>query len=372
MDISATSLQRLRSLQSKLRDLNLLSAFEVLVGLILWDIYGLDPIPFGQIFGDTPWAGIAYHFVSGMSSLLFIWLLCPAALQRFTHRPTVKNFLIGVGVIAVIASNFFKDVAVPGFSLWKIVEATLFCLSIGFGEEFFSRGLVFGLFEQFDWRWAIGVSSVEFGLSHFTNMIWGGQDFAQTSAQVLNAMAFGFLAACLMLFTGNIWFGVVMHGLSDYSLVSTPYDVYVKNLTAAVDWVGLGIEMAIYLATGAFLLYLHFSQSGATLKRQLEHESEIENELEPMDFALERIRLLKPDSSDPRYLLEIAWLYDRIVQAGSKEPVIDLSYELVLPLEFVAECVRRAMDARLIKLPARKSNGGIISVKALRRLGLIE
>jgi hypothetical protein len=174
-----------------------------------------------------------------------------------------------------------------------------------------------------------------------------------------------------MLFTGNIWFGVVMHGLSDYSLVSTPYDVYVKSLTAAVDWVGLGIEMAIYLTIGALLLHLHFSQSRATLKRQLEHESELGNELEPMDFALERIRSLKPDSSDPRYLLEIAWLYDRIVQAGSKEPVIDLSYELVMPLEFVAECVRRAMDARLIKLPARKSNGGIISVKALRRLGLI-
>jgi len=130
--------------------------------------------------------------------------------------------------------------------------------------------------------------------------------------------------------------------------------------------------MAIYLAIGAFLLYLQSSQFKESMQHQLHDESEVENDLEPIDFALTRIESLRPDSSDPEYLLEIAWLYDRIVQAGSKEPVVDLSYELVLPLEFVAECVRRSMDARLIKLPAKRSNGGRISVKALRRLKLIE
>ena len=356
----------------RLREMRAAGVLIAFILLLLWDTYGLDPIPFGQIFGDTPWAGISYHVLSALGSIFFIWVFCPQALRRITHRPTRKHALVGAGVVVVIACQFFSEVAIPGFSIWMVTKAILFCLSIGLGEEFFSRGLIYGLFERFDWRWAIGISSLEFGLSHFTNMIGGGQDFAQTSAQVLSACAFGFLAAALMLYTGNIWFGIVMHGLSDYSLVSTPHDVYVKNLTAAVDWVGLGVLILTYLAIGSIPLYLHLTSERQSLERQLSSESDDGDELEPTDFALTRIRSLTPDSSDLAYLLEIAWLYDRIVQAGSTEPVIDLSYELVLPLDFVAECVRRAMDARLIKLPVRRSNGGRISQRALKKLKLIE
>ncbi len=54
-----------------------------------------------------------------------------------------------------------------------------------------------------------------------------------------------------------------------------------------------------------------------------------------MDFSLERARAMQPDIDDEAYLLEIAWLYNRIVLTGSEIPVIDLSYELVLPQDFV-------------------------------------
>ena len=87
-----------------------------------------------------------------------------------------------------------------------------------------------------------------------------------------------------------------------------------------------------------------------------------------LDFALERIRGLEPDADSEEYLIEIAWLYDRIVRSGSTVPVIDLAYELVMPLEFVADCVSTAMDMRFICLPKKGSNGGLISQKALRRL----
>ena len=87
-----------------------------------------------------------------------------------------------------------------------------------------------------------------------------------------------------------------------------------------------------------------------------------------IDFALERIRTLNPDSCNEEFLLEIAWLYDRVVRAGSTVPVVDLAYELVMPLEFVGECVSTAMDMQFICLPKRGSNGGLISKKALRRL----
>ena len=63
-----------------------------------------------------------------------------------------------------------------------------------------------------------------------------------------------------------------------------------------------------------------------------------------MDFSLERIRTLEPNSDDEQYLLEISWLYNRIVLSGSQIPVIDLAYELVLSEEFVGECVTYSME----------------------------
>ncbi len=87
-----------------------------------------------------------------------------------------------------------------------------------------------------------------------------------------------------------------------------------------------------------------------------------------MDFSLERARALKPDVDDEEYLLEIAFLYDRIVQSGSKVPVIDLAYELVLPLEFVGDCVCNAMEIGFLSAPKRGSFGGLITPKALKRI----
>ena len=89
------------------------------------------------------------------------------------------------------------------------------------------------------------------------------------------------------------------------------------------------------------------------------------------DFALERFKSLVPDSVNEEFLLEVSWLYNRVVESGSVEPVIDLSYELVMPKDFVGECVINAMELGLIKTPIKGSSGGLISQKALRKLKLI-
>ena len=87
-----------------------------------------------------------------------------------------------------------------------------------------------------------------------------------------------------------------------------------------------------------------------------------------MDFAMERILRMKPHCEDEEYLLEIAWIYNRIVLGGSEKPVIDLAYELTLPESFVGDCVSNAMHFGLIKAPQKGSNGGLISQKALKKL----
>ena len=77
---------------------------------------------------------------------------------------------------------------------------------------------------------------------------------------------------------------------------------------------------------------------------------------------------MTPDSDDWDYLLEISWLYDRIVKSGSQIPVIDLAYELVLSEEFIGECVTTAMDEGLLTNPKRGIFGGVITPKGLRML----
>jgi len=98
----------------------------------------------------------------------------------------------------------------------------------------------------------------------------------------------------------------------------------------------------------------------------MEHEEANLN----LDFALMRARALTPNQESEEYLLEIAYLYDRIVRAGSLSPVHDLSLELVQPFDFIADCVSSAMHHRYLKNPVRGSNGGEISQIALRKLKL--
>ena len=87
-----------------------------------------------------------------------------------------------------------------------------------------------------------------------------------------------------------------------------------------------------------------------------------------MDFSLARARTLTPDVNSEEWLLEFAWLYNRVVESGSKIPVIDLAFELVMSEEFIGECVRYAMGLGFLTAPKRGTFGGRISKKALRRL----
>ena len=56
-----------------------------------------------------------------------------------------------------------------------------------------------------------------------------------------------------------------------------------------------------------------------------------------MDFSLERIRTLEPDSDDEQYLLEISWLYNRIVVQRWALFCDDISF-LVIPERILPTC----------------------------------
>lgn len=130
----------------------------------------------------------------------------------------------------------------------------------------FSRLLIFGYFERFGVWVAAAISSIHFGLLHFSNFAWGGQALAYTSAQVVNAASFGFLCCGLMLYTGSIWIPILLHGLSDYSFqFMTSSEVHSMG-QSSVDWLGLGINVFLFCGIGVLLI-------AATKPRQIYAEA---------------------------------------------------------------------------------------------------
>ena len=102
------------------------------------------------------------------------------------------------------------DIAMPG---------VIYLLGIGFSEEVFSRGLVFGKLRHLGERKAMVYSSVVFGLLHIN--VYAGYDWDLWLAydHVISAAAFGFLACAIMITTRSIWVSAIFHALFDWHLV---------------------------------------------------------------------------------------------------------------------------------------------------------
>ena len=95
-------------------------------------------------------------------------------------------------------------------------------LSIGLLEEYVWRGILLNMFLA---AWgkkkngiycAVVVSSLGFGLCHYRNLLVG-QNFADTTKQVLYAICFGMFLAALFIQTNHLFIPVLVHGLCNFS-----------------------------------------------------------------------------------------------------------------------------------------------------------
>lgn len=126
---------------------------------------------------------------------------------------------------------FFLPLAVT--ACWKLVfspalqypagGALLFAASmicVGFLEEIIFRGFLFRALEENGLKKAMAISAATFGLGHIVNL-FGGQDLAETAAQILFAVIAGF-ALVILFYRGKslvpcIVFHSVFNALSVFS-----------------------------------------------------------------------------------------------------------------------------------------------------------
>ncbi len=133
-------------------------------------------------------------------------------------------------------------------------------LSIGLLEEYVWRGILLNMFLA---AWgkkkngiycAVVVSSLGFGLCHYRNLLVG-QNFADTTKQVLYAICFGMFLAALFIQTNHLFIPVLVHGLCNFSnffmneILGWNYTVW------KYDDILQGVLAVFYLIAGLYVVY---------------------------------------------------------------------------------------------------------------------
>jgi membrane protease YdiL (CAAX protease family) len=226
------------------------------MGGTLVNTWGLSWVHFEKLPLSTFWWVITARTASSLLSLVAIGIFCPSVLSRFKFSGKPKRLLISLGIVLFLVAPTLFRTDYRGAGVAEIAESFIFALFIGIDEDFFSRGFIFGALERYGVWLAALLSSVNFGLLHFQNIIWGGQSAAYTITQVINAAGFGFLAVALMIYSGTIWIPILMHGLCDFPMQFETATQYRKGVTGGGDWAGVLIDLLIYSVIGWFLIML--------------------------------------------------------------------------------------------------------------------
>lgn len=186
----------------------------------------------------SEWIGANYIYMlmTELLSLSALLLLFRNVITSLTHKQkssfSIKNPMTGWSVLL-----FFLPVAVQigwdvsslileeiSLSLLSPAGIALFLLcliatmSIALLEETIWRKIVFlSMWHKWGLVPGILVSSFLFGAVHYMNMLTGGQSFADTTIQVVQAIGMGLFLACLYYITDNFLLIVFAHGLCNFS-----------------------------------------------------------------------------------------------------------------------------------------------------------
>lgn len=98
------------------------------------------------------------------------------------------------------------------------------------------------------------LSAVMFGLCHYANMLTAGQDFQNTTIQVLNAICMGIFLGGLYYRTGRFGVPVLIHFISDFSnLFMNEYLDYTYDLPS-IDGLLTIIIPVLYVLIGLYCI----------------------------------------------------------------------------------------------------------------------
>lgn len=188
-------------------------------------------------------------------------------LPRFGFSRTSQWWVIAIMALFCVAFMLFNafDAGTSFSTLWKFdfrmkaptVNMMLNGLAPGIVEEWMVRFVILGLlmkalqYRQHQFGWAVAISSILFGLFHFSNLI--GQSLTATIEQALSAGSLGCLFAALYLYTRALWWPMLFHfGVDSLAFMSSGSQTMSKP--GMFDWWITIIESVIFIGLAVFLL----------------------------------------------------------------------------------------------------------------------
>lgn len=173
---------------------------------------------------------------------------------RISWKSVIAILIAATFILQIFISY---DLEIPRLSV--AIPGVFYLLSIGYGEEMFSRVFTFGVLEKYGRRKAIFYSSLLFAALHLNLYI--GRDWDPWLAywHLMSAFSFGVFVCALLIVTRSIWLVVIFHALMDISVVfEKASDLVDDGKNVSIDfWSGFSFpftEVAIYIALAMFLL----------------------------------------------------------------------------------------------------------------------
>ena len=241
---------------------------------------------FGMISASDDAMIASGEIAGGVAALLFVYALggkklaTPSLEGMGEAWRVIKWIFIADALIAVIdLVAVIADGSLQLAQLWglRVVMLALMCAGIGLFEEATFRGLALhGLLARMGTStkgmvWAVVLSSLLFGLLHIDPTSIDLADpshVAQAVLKVAQTGIFGFVAAAVVLKTGNLWPVALLHGLNDFMLMLVGNGLMSNPVTT--DYVSSGSDglLAIVIYLVLCLAYLPSAISAARILKE--------------------------------------------------------------------------------------------------------
>ena len=192
--------------------------------LFLGGICSIVSILVLRVFPDSIFSEVAYlnsilaFVLLGIFGLALILIFKVQVLKFFRMPVRTMASLVSIGVAAfiVILPILLSETEERFLGLSAL--GLLFILAVGFGEEVFSRGFVYGYLERHGQYFGLIWSSVIFGLLHLNRYLVSNWDGWRAYSHVLSASAIGLFMCALMLAAKSIWTSIIFHALANWQL----------------------------------------------------------------------------------------------------------------------------------------------------------
>ncbi|MBQ6545745.1 MAG: CPBP family intramembrane metalloprotease [Lachnospiraceae bacterium] len=169
----------------------------------------------------------------------------------------MKRYLFFLPIWILATGNLWDGFALS-FRGGALVCATLSMILVGYVEEMLFRGFLFrAMLSEDRAAVAVTVTAITFGLGHIVNL-FAGQATPESFAQIIFAIAWGFLLTMAVFRSGSLLPCIIAHAMIDV------FSLYGADKETA-DWIYIGITAIV---AAGYCIYLSRLQERDTEKER--------------------------------------------------------------------------------------------------------